>query len=94
MSAKPIPVRWVRSDELDCGILAKMGMSTKCIMEETGLTHCQVTYRLNKAGIKRKDYRDGKSDFARLVMRRMMPSTNRDKQSVLGVKPIMLKVNP
>ena len=92
MNAKPIPVRWVRNDELDCCMYAMMGLSTKCIMERTGLSHSQVTYRLNKAQVKRKEYRDGTSDFAQLVMQRMMPSRNRDKVSIIGVIPIMLKV--
>ena len=91
MSAKPIPVRWVRNDELECGILGKMGMSTKCIMERTGLSHCQVTYRLNKAGVVRRDYRDGTSDFAQLVIDRMMPANNKTKASMLGVTPIVVK---
>ena len=48
--------------------LAEFGMSTKFICEETGLTPCQVSYRLNKAQIKRRDYRDGKNAVAEIIL--------------------------
>ncbi len=85
MSAKPIPVNWVRSDELECRILGGMGLSTKCIMERTGLTHSQVTYRLHKAGVKRKDYRDGTSDMAHLVIDRLLPRSIRGMRGMIGL---------
>lgn len=71
MSAKPIRVRWTRDDELRCALLASMGFSTRYIVAETGLTPCQVSYRLNKARIKRADYRNGESDMAQLILHRM-----------------------
>jgi hypothetical protein len=64
VNTKPIRVTWTRSDELRCAMLAGMGFSTKLIVRETGLSPCQVTYRLNKARIKRADYRNGTSYLA------------------------------
>ncbi len=69
MNTKPIKVTWTRSDELRCAMLAGMGFSTKLIVKETGLTPCQVTYRLNKARIKRADYRNGQSHVAQMTIR-------------------------
>jgi hypothetical protein len=86
-AAKPIPVNWVRSDEVNCGILGQMGMSTKCIMEQTGLTYCQVTYRLKRAGVVRKDYRDGISNTAMSMMRMAMNRPMAYKVEMLGVVP-------
>ncbi len=61
-------VTWTSDEELRCAILGGMGFSTKMICEQTGLTPCQVSYRLHKGNIKRKDYRDGHSDVAHRVM--------------------------
>jgi len=44
------------------------GLTTKYIMRETGLSSCQVSYRLAKSGIRRMDYRNGVSPIAKLVM--------------------------
>lgn len=58
-------------DETDFKVctLASLGLSTKAICIQTGLSFCQVNYRLNKASIKRKDYRDGESPVAAFIMR-------------------------
>jgi hypothetical protein len=37
-------------------------------MRKTGLTACQVTYRLHKEGIKRMDYRNGDSQFSQKML--------------------------
>lgn len=50
-------------------MLAEFGFSTRKIVSDTGLTPSQVQYRLQKFGIKRKDYRDGDSLGARTVIR-------------------------
>lgn len=57
-----------RSD-YECAIYGAMGFSTSFISQKTGLTNCQVLYRLNKASIKRSDYRNGKSIFVQSVIK-------------------------
>lgn len=74
MKAKPLRVNWTSDEDLQCAILASLGFSTKYIMEMTGLSACQVSYRLGKGRIKRKDYRDGTSDMAHRVVERVIPS--------------------
>ncbi len=86
MSTKPRAVNWQDTESLQCGMLASWGMSTKKIMEDTGLTACQVSYRLKLAGIKRADYRNGTSAMSRLVIERMMPRSNKGIRDVLGLK--------
>jgi hypothetical protein len=61
-------------------------LSTKYIGERTGLTNCQITYRLAKAGIKRADYRNGGSDMAQRVLQRAIPNRNADKRAMLQLK--------
>tara|TARA_R110000868_G_scaffold320163_1_gene581112 strand:+ start:1500 stop:1766 length:267 start_codon:yes stop_codon:yes gene_type:complete len=81
MSTKPMRVRWTSDEDIQCAILAGMGFSTKMIMAETGLTACQISYRLHKGRIYRKDYRDGTSDVAQ----RMMGAIPRNKAAVRGL---------
>ncbi len=57
------------SDEDIAARLALCGLSTAAIMEETGLSESQVIYRLNKARIKRRAYRDATGDFAKRLLR-------------------------
>ena len=63
-----------RKDDHECALLAAMGMSTSYIMAKTGLSACQVTYRIGLAGFttangcSRMDYRNGKSPFASYVL--------------------------
>jgi len=56
------------SDEDIAAQLALAGQSTKAIMLETGLTQCQVIYRLHKAGVKRADFRNGTSMVAQKTL--------------------------
>lgn len=51
-------------DDYKVCVMGSLGLSTKAICEATGLSHCQVTYRLNKGAIKRSEYRDGTSTIA------------------------------
>lgn len=50
-------------------VLASLGMSTKCISRETGLSSGQVSYRCKKGSIKRSDYREGASPIAKSVIK-------------------------
>lgn len=74
-------VQWVSDEDIRCAILAGMGFSTKMIMAETGLSACQVSYRLSKGRIYRRDYRDGTSDVAQ----RMMGAIPRNKSAIRGL---------
>lgn len=87
MKTKPIRVTWTGDDELRCAILAGMGFSTKFIMEETGLTQSQISYRLNKGQIKRKDYRDGQSAVAERVLG-YVPASKQAIRGMLNLKVI------
>ena len=49
--------------------LGEKGFSTQYITQETGLSSSQVQYRLNKAGIRRSDFRNGLTIAARKVAR-------------------------
>lgn len=51
-------------DDLEVLMLGELGLSTKFILEKTGLTPCQVGYRLHKATVRRGDYRNGLSAVA------------------------------
>jgi len=87
MKTKPIRVTWTSDDELQCAILAGMGFSTKLITEQTGLTACQVSYRLHKGQIYRKDYRDGSSDVAQRMMN-SAPTSGTAIRALLNLKVI------
>lgn len=81
-------ITWANDDELRCCMLAALGFSTQFIMQETGLTACQVAYRLNKGMVKRADYRNGGSAIAQRVMERVIPSNNSGIRSQLNLKVI------
>lgn len=74
-------------DDLRCAMLAALGFSTKMIVEQTGLTPCQVSYRLTKGRIKRKDYRDGTSDIAQRVIDRVVPASGSTTRTMLHLTP-------
>lgn len=82
----PKRVNWTSDEDLQCAILGALGFSTKYIGEQTGLTNCQITYRLGKGSIKRKDYRNGESDMAQRVIQRAMPNRPADIRSTLNLK--------
>lgn len=82
---KPLKVQWASNEDLQCAILAGLGFSTKMIMERTGLTACQVTYRLHKAEIKRADYRNGESAMAQRIIERSIPSRASDIRSIMDL---------
>lgn len=67
-------VNWSSDEDLQCAILAALGFSTQHIMEQTGLSAGQISYRLRKGVIKRADYRNGTSAMAQRVMENVIPS--------------------
>lgn len=52
-------------------LLGAFGFSTSYIESKTKLSSGQVGYRLKKAGIKRVEFRNGSSRFAKLVLRQV-----------------------
>lgn len=86
MSTKPKRVSWSNDECLEVAILGALGFSTRYICERTGLTPCQVSYRLGKGSIKRADYRNGESAMAQRVMDRAIPGRAADIRSTLNLE--------
>lgn len=63
------------AEDFECAMLGSLGFATNYIMEQTGLSFGQVIYRLGKAGIRRMDFRHGKTAMARFLI----DSTSRNK---------------
>lgn len=55
-------------EDLECAILGLLGASTKGIIAATGLTLGQVKYRIKKADIQRREFRDGRTPFAKRII--------------------------
>jgi hypothetical protein len=60
---------WKHASDFQAALLAEFGFSTRKIVADTHLTPSQISYRLKKFGIKRRDYRDGDSLGAQAVIR-------------------------
>jgi hypothetical protein len=86
MKAKPRRVDWNNTEDVQCAILGSLGMSTKCISDKTGLSPCQVTYRLGRANIRRVDYRNGDSYVAKRVMKYALPQSLDETRRILRLK--------
>jgi hypothetical protein len=54
--------------DFEVAMLASLGFSTEMIMQHTGYSFSQVTYRLHKAGVKRMEYRNGTSPVAQAIL--------------------------
>jgi hypothetical protein len=57
-------------DDFICAVLCLMGYSTQCIVNSTGLTPGQVTYRVTSAGLQwaRHNFRNGTSKQAKSAL--------------------------
>jgi hypothetical protein len=55
-------------EDFKVALMGELGFSTQAICDHTGLTPCQVTYRLGKAQVKRANYRNGKSALAETII--------------------------
>lgn len=72
-----------RADDHNCVLYASMGYSNQFIAEKTGLTFCQITYRLGRAGFTRAnqasrlDFRNGRSPFNAHVLAAVKPIVDR-----------------
>jgi hypothetical protein len=79
--AIPQPVDFGNNDhDLECAILGEAGWHTSAIARETNLTESQVQYRLGRAGVKRKDYRDGRSEMANFMLTQIRSRSNAKKR--------------
>lgn len=58
-------------EDYECALLGALGFSSRYIQSKTGLRNGQITYRLQKAHIRRMDFRNGDSVYAKLVLRNM-----------------------
>lgn len=56
------------ADDFRCALMGALGYSAHFIEEETGLSTNQIRYRLGKASIKLRDFRDGRSRVANQVL--------------------------
>ena len=56
------------NDDLQTLVLGRLGFSTSFISERTGLSYCQVLYRLGKQHVRRSDYRNGRTDDLPLIL--------------------------
>lgn len=73
-------------NNFQCVIFGALGFSTKLIMERTGLTEAQVTYRLHKVGVRRRDYWNGVSPVAQNVIERTYSlAAQYTKQQIRGM---------
>lgn len=70
-------------DDYECAYMAALGFSTKAIEKKTGLTSGKITYRCKKSSIKRSDYRNGSSIFARIVHRNLRPTVESELNDYL-----------
>jgi hypothetical protein len=67
--ARPLKVDFeLNAIDQECGLLGEAGWHTDAIAKEVGITPSQVTYRLGLAGIKRANYRNGRSDMAHFIL--------------------------
>lgn len=72
---RPLTVDFLNHDnDYACALLATLGFSTALICKKTGLSPCQVSYRLQKARLSankmgRTDFRNGESPMADMVIR-------------------------
>jgi hypothetical protein len=78
---EPLPVDFeLNEHDLECALLGKAGWHTSAIANATNLSPSQVQYRLGLAGVKRRDYRDGKSEMSYFVLAQMRARSNAKKR--------------
>lgn len=73
-------------NDVECACLALLGQTTSAIARETGLSESQVQYRVSKAGIKRWDFRNGRSTLAREMIERCYGSAQKEVEHQIAPK--------
>ena len=76
-------INYRAADTFLCCRLALLGFSTKLIMEKCHLSKPQVLYRLRKVRIRLRDYRNGNSEIASIVIQRTEQATKKDLEERL-----------
>lgn len=61
-------INMLHGDNFKAAFLAEFGFTQKAIGLELGLSIGQVHYRLKRAGVKTRDYRQGKGVIARMII--------------------------
>jgi hypothetical protein len=85
---QPQPVNFELNDiDLEVALLGEAGWHAHAIAEETNLSKGQVHYRLGLAGVKLKNYRNGKSEMSRFMVT-MIQSRNSAKERITEVREI------
>jgi hypothetical protein len=72
--------------------LGACGQSTRFIQSQTGLTACQIQYRLSKDGIRRADFRNGESIYSGYILKLARPWISKSLNKSLVPKYRSLKV--
>lgn len=76
-------IDWENLSNILCAHLAQYGLHGQVIANNTGLSRAQVYYRLQKVGIKLRDYRDGETHPAREII---------NKYSIRTITPTDVKI--
>ena len=80
MSASQLAKRRVdplnNSEDFECLMLAEFGLSGKFISQSTHLSPGQVGYRIRKAGMSLRNYRNGVSNGAQWILRNAQADTD------------------
>jgi len=66
-------ITFVGGVDLEVAFLGACGLHTRAIARMTKLSESMVQYRLSKAGISRRLYRDGKNEIAKRTISVMRP---------------------
>ena len=73
----------IYKEDFDAAMLGALGMSSRFIESRTSLSHGKIAYRLKKAHVRRSDYRDGTSVFARIVLKHIAPLAKNEMRAYL-----------
>jgi len=65
-----IRIDWTKNENILCSFLADYGFHGDFIGDLTGLTRAQVYYRLRQCGKSLRDYRNGKTLPASIIIRK------------------------
>lgn len=82
--AKPRRVDfYIYKQDFDAVLYGSLGQTTAAIAASTKFSKGQVSYRLRKAGVRLNDYRSGQSHIAKVVLKNMRPTLERELYAVL-----------
>lgn len=86
--ARPLTVDFELNDlDQEIALLGDAGWHAKAIAAEVQVTVSQVHYRLGLAGVKLKNYRNGKSEMSRFIVD-MIRARNSAKERVTSAREV------